>query len=428
MKHILKNVILGIWVLFPVVSYTAPFQAISTSISSNPAAVNSVAGNGALQTYLEEKVHITNDHGIQFGGMLLGDINDLFSGGIPDAKRWTNDDLLLFNITVDTEKIGAWKNGLFGVQYLKLYAQQVNEQAGAVEGYNSIVGVNPTSRSELYQIWYRHVLLNEKLIIRIGKSVPTTDFGNIISPIPLTLANDIPSVTGLIYTPVFINSSQLGVLPGYYNSAYGVTLNFVPVKSWYFNYGVFDGNLARGVQTGLNVLPTLNGSYFHIAETGAAWLLKKNAYPGKAGIGGWYEDGLVQAGALSEQNAAGFYLFGSQRLWYTTSENDFSGISGFYQYGFNNSDVLPVSQYVGAGLTAFGLVPKRHDDSFGVGASVGWLNDNIFSRATEVMYQGYYQAKITNGLYLEPAVTYLPTPGASQSAAWAGTLRAILLF
>ncbi|MCW8400470.1 carbohydrate porin [Legionella sp. PATHC038] len=415
-------------VFITVVTQAAQTQETSTSISSNPAADTAVTGNGALQDYIEKTLDIKNNYGFRFGGMLLGDANKLFSGGIPYAKHWTGDELFLFNVTLDTEKMGAWKDGLFGAQYLQLDAQQVNQQAGSIEGYNSIVAVNPIRRSELYQFWYRQELFDKKLIVRIGKSVPTIDFGNVIRPVPLTLSKDMPSLTGLIYTPIFINSSQLGVTPGYYNSAYGVTVNFVPVKSWYLRYGVYDGNLARGIQTGLKVWPTLNGSYFHIAETSAAWLLKQNSYPGKIGVGGWYEDGLVRSGTLKEKNTSGVYFFGSQRLWYKYSENDFRGISGFYQYGINFSNVLPVNQYVGGGLTAFGLIPKRDVDSMGVGASLGWLNKRNFSRATELMYQAYYQAQIMNGFYIEPAATYIPTPGAGTPAAWTGTLRALLLF
>jgi len=415
--------------------FTQPAQseAATVSISSNPAAVYKNSGNGALQEFIEKKLDIKNDHGISFGGLLLGDVNYLFSGGIPNAKRWTYDSLFLFNVSVDTEKMGAWHDGLFKAEYLKVYSQEINEQAGSVLGYNSIEDISPTCRSELYQLWYRHQFFHEKLIVRIGKSVPTIDFGNVIRSIPIVLEVPIHSMSGLIYTPIFINPSQFGVLPGYYNSAYGVTLNFVPVKNWYLNYGVFDGNLARGVQTGLKISPTLNGSYFHIAETGAAWILGKNSYPGKMGIGVWHENGLVQNGSLSEHNASGLYLFGSQRLWYLNSKYDIQGISVFYQYGINNSSVLPVNKYVGAGLTVFGLSPlgfspRRADDSMGVGVSLGWLNKRIFSRATELMFQGYYQAMITKGLYLEPALSYLPTPGASRSAAWAGTFRALLLF
>ncbi len=46
------------------------------------------------------------------------------------------------------------------------------------------------------------------------------------------------------------------------------------------------------------------------------------------------------------------------------------------------------------------------------------------------MFQGYYQAYLFQDTYLEPALTCIPTPGASKefSAAWAATLRLITLF
>jgi porin len=102
----------------------------------------------------------------------------------------------------------------------------------------------------------------------------------------------------------------------------------------------------------------------------------------------------------------------------------------FYQYGVNNSSALPFRQYLGAGLTAFGLVPPRPEDSMGTGGALSWLNQTSFNRETEFMLQFYYQAKIVNSLYLEPAFSYIPTPGAGTNLnpAWAGTMRAIFLF
>ncbi len=48
----------------------------------------------------------------------------------------------------------------------------------------------------------------------------------------------IPAVSGLTYTPVFVNPTLLGVMPGYYNSAYGLTTSFAPTKSVYIPYGL----------------------------------------------------------------------------------------------------------------------------------------------------------------------------------------------
>jgi porin len=66
----------------------------------------------------------------------------------------------------------------------------------------------------------------------------------------------------------------------------------------------------------------------------------------------------------------------------------------------------------------------------GIGIAYSWLNQNIFNRHAELMYQGYYQCQIVSAFYLEPAVSYISTPGDDKnlSAAWAGTLRGILVF
>ena len=60
---------------------------------------------------------------------------------------------------------------------------------------------------------------------------------------------------------------MIGAMMGYYNPANGVTINFTPTKSFYVNLGVYDGNRARGVQTGISP-PMFNGYYFNIGEVG----------------------------------------------------------------------------------------------------------------------------------------------------------------
>ena len=281
-------------------------------------------------------------------------------------------------------------------------------------------------------MWFRQELFDQKLILRLGKTVPTFDFGNVVKPIALNQKSEsIPAVSGLLYTPLFVNPTMLGVIPGYYNSAYGLTVNFAPIKKWYASYGVYDGNLARGVQTGIKVGPTFNSSYLNIGETGLVWLLGKQSLPGNIGVGVWHQTGPIKSPpAIHDIGATGTYLFGAQRLWFRHPGIDNSGISAFFQYGINNSSALPFKKYTGAGFTAFGLIPSRSDDSLGFGGALSWLNQNLFKRHTELMFQAYYQAKIAKALYLEPALSYIPTPGDSRvlGPAWAGTLRAMLFF
>jgi len=406
--------------------------ASATSISSNPAAVNIVSGTGEAQRYIDSKLGIKDTHGITIGGTWIGDGNQLFSGGIANADRTTFNSLLLLNLTVDTEKFNGWPGGLFGIEVLQLNSQNTNAQAGSVQGYNSIPGPPPLDRFQLYQLWYRQEFFDKKFILRVGKTVPTYDFGNVVKPVALDKGDPtIPAVSGLIYTPIFINPSMLGTLPGYYNSAYGITMSFAPIKEWYLSYGIYDGNSASGQQTGLHATPTFNGAHFQIAETGLAWLIGKNKLPGTIGAGIWHQHGKLKSSPpISENNATGYYLFGSQRLWYKDPGINSSGISGFFQYGLNNSNAMLINKYAGVGLTAFGLIPKRLDDSIGVGAAYSWLDPHNFNHSNELILQAYYQAQVIKGVYLEPALSYIPSPGANDSRnnAWAGTLRAIVLF
>ncbi|MGV3740199.1 MAG: carbohydrate porin [Gammaproteobacteria bacterium] len=404
--------------------------ADDSSISSNPAAVNVTVGSGVLQQYIEKELGIQDNRGVALQGAWMGDTNQLFSGGIPDAKLNTDNSVLLLNLNIDMERFTHWRGGVFNAAFLQQNAQNTNAQAGVFQGYNSLPDIPPFNRSELYNLWYQQALFNQTLFIKIGKTVTTLDFNNVIKPDALEPGRpNIPAVTSLMFTPIFINPAVDGIMPGYTNSAYGITLNFTPIKQWYLSYGVYDGNLAQGKQTGLTG-PTFNGSYFHVAETGAAWVLGKHKRPGNIGVGIWRQTGLIKQQTFSEPNASGLYAFGSQRLWYKNPGLSTEGISGYYQYGVTNSTVLPMTQYMGCGLTAFGLIGNRLDDSLGLGTALSWLNKKRTNRSSELMFQIYYQAKVTREIYVEPAISYIPTPGINTDykSVWSGTIRGILLF
>ena len=123
-------------------------------------------------------------------------------------------------------------------------------------------------------------------------------------------------MSGLLCSPIFVNGSMIGACLGYYNPANGVTVNFTPTKSFYVNLGVYDGNRARGIQTGLSP-PMFNGYYFNIGEIGVNWLLGEGNHPGQFGIGLWRQTGvLIRSAASRQDGTGGFYLFGSQRVAY----------------------------------------------------------------------------------------------------------------
>ena len=416
-------------------------EAGSSSISANPAAVNIVAGTGALGRILG----LDKESGLRLGGLWVGDASGVLAGGRKPGN-WGLNGLTVVDLSLDMEKRYGWRGGMIGTEFLQYSGRQTNNLAGAFPGFDSLEVTPPLVRQELYQLWYRQAMFDDRLIVRIGKSVPTYDFGNVVKP---ATAGDpttaIPAVSGLIYTPIFVNPTMLGVIPGYYNSAVGLTATVVPTDRLYLSYGFYDGNGALGRQTGLEG-PHFNGYYFHIGEVGYSYRAGPQRKPGNIAVGLWGQTGMLRAANNSMvPGAQGVYLFGTQRLWFQHPGRDSSGVSGFYQFGANNSNALLARQYFGAGLTAFGLVPGRPDDSFGCGLALTWLNTSAgasqaffpdalaataFLRPSQLMFAWYYQWKISDGCFFQPTLTYIPTPGENPyiPGALAATFRLIVLF
>jgi porin len=400
----------------------------SSAIAGNPGAVNIVAGTGQLGRLLG----LDPESGLRLGGVLVSNGNYLISGGNAPGTTSFND-LLLTDLDADLDKLAHIPGASFGAALLRFDGQLTNQQAGIVTGYNGLTGAPPLDRTELYELWWRQSLFSDQLVVRIGKTVPTYDFGNVVRPVPVQdLSLRIPGVSGLLYTPVFVNPTILGALPGYYNSAYGVTATVAPTQRFYVSLGGYDGNVARGEQTGLQAAPTFNGYRFQIGETGTAWLLGPANLPGAFAIGAWDQTGTLSApqGTVTQNGTHGVYTFASQRLWRGNGDGDARGVSGFVQLGANDSRTMLATRYVGLGVTAFGVVPGRPMDSLGAGVAWSRLNHNPDLRPAEALLQFYDQIRVFGSVYLQPTLTLSPNPGekTARAPAIAFTLQSTVLF
>ena len=406
----------------------AAAEDATQGIAGNPGAVDVEPGTGELGRL----IGFGPDSGVRLGGVLVSNGNYLASGGnSPGAASFNN--LFVTGLDADLDKLIHVPDAMVGAALLQFDGQPTNKQAGVVTGYNSLQGAHPLDRTEFYELWWRQSLFADTVVVRFGKLVPTNDFGNVVRPVPVQDPSlKIPAVSGLLYTPIFVNPTILGFLPGYYNSAYGVTATLAPSKSWYLSLGTYDGNGARGVQTGLETLPTFNGYRFQIGEIGAAWLLGSQGLPGAFAVGGWDQTGKLTLkkypmGFITQDGAQGVYMFASQRL---CSGAGGDGVSGFIQFGVNDSrTTLFATRYFGLGLTGFGLIPGRPGDSLGAGLAWSELNQNRRYRADETLLQAYYQILVKSAFYLEPALT-LSTPGerSASQPALAFTLQSTILF
>ncbi len=395
--------------------------------SSNPSPVDHI-GTG----YLFEKFGLKEDKtGLRIEGFWICDGDQLLSGGIPHKKKTTFNNLVQLEASFDTGKVSNWKGGMFAVEFLQLNGSNTNANAGLVQGFEGLIESAPLTRTELYQWWYRQEFLGGKLITRIGKSTPNYDFNAVNNLFPKNDQRISPTASGVIYGTIFVQGSLTSFLPSYYNSAFGANVFYFPQDNFYLSLGAYDGNKARGEQTGMKG-PQFNGYYFFISEMGYSWA---NAnLPGRIAVGLWDQTGKLTHSTeetnISEQGAQGVYLFGSQRLWWKDKAKANSGLVTYLQLGINNTKVLPINKFFGWGLTAYGLVPRRLKDSFGLGISLAGLNKITNPRLNEWVFQTYYQCCLYGTLYLEPVVSYIPKPGAVANlpGTWATTLRLLARF
>lgn len=411
----------------PAASLPSKVSSQGLSVSTNPSTVNIFPGTGELGELIFQR---DADSGVRLGGILVSDGDVTLTGGV-GSQDWSGNNLVVVGLDLNFEKLNLWKGGSFGVAYLQFNGMDSNGRAGVVQGFDSMPVVPPfTNRSEFYEVWVRQEFFDKKLILRVGKTVPTYDFNNVTRPVPVQdETRAIPGVSSLLFSPIFINPVNIGVMPGYYNSAYGITANIAPTDNYYLSLGAYDGNLANGTQTGLKWGPQFNGYYFYVAETGGCWFLGEQRKPGNIGIGGWIQTGKLSISHVAEQNGAqGVYLFGAQRVWFKKPGVDDSGISIYWQLGYNHAKTLPINRFVGAGWTAFALT--RPKDSFGFGLAWSWLNHRLFTRKSELMLQAYYQAHCFHTTYLEPVLSYIPLPGGGNDLPQtvAATLQMITLF
>lgn len=392
--------------------------------SGNPAASDSIVGTGELGKWLG----LGEDSPVRIGGIFLGNITQQISGGTDSGTTSFNGSAIL-GLGIDLEKAMAWPGAFFEVEVLQFNGQPVNQTAGSVQGINSLEATSPLSRTELYQLWLNQTFNDGRISFRVGKLIPSMNFGSVVRPL-ITQTNPqlFPSTTSLMYTPVFVSPSMLGFIPGYYNSAFGIYgswnswgtsfENGTDAHGWYVQAGLYDGRGAQGVQTGL-VGPDFSGALFEVIEVGGAWSQFpgiSNLGVGSLAVGAWHQSGpLTAPGGATEAGTGGIYGYLVQKLGTFRDDPNINGVMGFLQGGWNNSSTAIMNASVGFGLTFIAPFADRPLDSYGLGFSWAELNDSPAAgygfNSYETMIQFYGQYHLFSNYFLQPVITILPTPG-----------------
>ena len=404
-------------------------EATPVGVPASPASVDPVPGTGALGRWLG----LPADSPWRLGGVWVGNGTDQLGGGSANPGGLGLAQQFLLDLSLDLDRSIGWDGAKVWVQGLQVNANPTAALAsGSLQGSNSLVTPPPLDRTELYSYALSQFLFDKQVRFLVGKLVPSTDFGNVVTPDDVERDSPywVPGISSLTYTPLYAMPTMLGRLPGYPNSALGASLLLQPKafnRDVYFKAGIFDGRGGTGVtdpvQTGL-AMPSLSGPLFSIAELGGAWSLGPRLKPGAIGVGIWNQGGPLNCGETandcSESSAMGGYLIAQQRLVNFRYPHDNSGISSFIQAGWSPAKSNLFTTSIGGGLTVFAPMKSRPLDSYGVGVSWAKINEQgplgAIANPSELMLQLYGQIHLVSTLYLTPSVTVLPIAGEKGAA------------
>ena len=147
--------------------------------------------------------------------------NRLTSGGL---KPYTDlgERNFGFNTALDMERLFPFAP----IPGAELYSGMVQyeggrgpQYAGSVQIYDSVNAWSDKYhyRLELYEVWWRQRLFDDKLIVKVGKINGAAEFDQVLSPptIPQEPSRASWTISDLLYAPVGLNPTLFGRLPAW---------------------------------------------------------------------------------------------------------------------------------------------------------------------------------------------------------------------
>jgi len=349
---------------------------------------------GGYRTRLEER-------GIFIEGDFTLDHSHNFDGGISRGSATRH--LLNINLTLDTEMLGLWAGGTFFINFQNIAGPGIGDEVGDVQGLDNL---DADGRTQISEIWYEHVLLDQKLRLKVGKFDANSEFAFVDNG-----GEFLNSSMG--FTPtIFVFSS-------YPDPAFGFSAFVYPTESIYAGVGLFDGAGQEGIATGPRGPSTLFGGpadMLYMAEAGVTWSLSDDALDGRLGAGVWLHDGdFTKFAGGTADHATGLYLVFDQMLWRENpgDDNDAQGLACFAQYGKASKSISAVVHHFGTGLAWTGAIPGRDQDVLGAGMTTVVLSDEPGSGFTddyETAFELFYRLQLTPffSIQARPSVHHQP--------------------
>ncbi|MDA0660049.1 MAG: carbohydrate porin [Planctomycetota bacterium] len=350
-------------------------------------------------TLLEERWHQAGPVTAQY--LYTGEVFNNTRGGIStkNATRYRgNFDLTL---SLDTGKACWWEGGEFFAYAQQSHGQTLTQSfVGDGQYYSNIDTGLDQNVTQMAEYWYQHTF-SEELSVKLGRQDANENFafadlgGDFINASFVTLAN-IP-------------------LPTWPYQTLGVSTLYQPTNKLRLGGGMYD----HGRDYAQWWTTTASRGMFFIGQADYQPCAEcKDAPLTLLRIGGWYtnSDTLTVDGAGVFEGNYGFYAT-LDRMLLTECEDPDQGLGTFLQFSWAPQDRNQVDLNYGGGLVYRGLLPRRNEDTIGVGLSVIEFSpdlDNLTGQTYENAIEVFYKARIKDGLNIQPDLQYIVRPSGTQ--------------
>lgn len=377
--------------LFQLTIMTSVFP-MALLADEEPEDIFGMTGNwGGGRSYLHK-------HGIDFLSFFKIDDTWNLHGGEKESDAKGNIEYVFdFSVKLSSEPLFHYSGGTLLADFRCHHGKNPTKQVGS---FVEVDEMEAPGFNDFYALWYQQTW--GRYWFQVGKSDAYDHF------------------SATEHSEFFINGGYTTIptiqfMPTYPDPAMSVLLSLGFCSNLSFTMGVFDGSTAIGYTTGNHGIigrffNHLDKHAFLIAEADATWS-SDNKYQGTLGIGGWKHTAKFdKINGGTQKGTAGPYATLDQVIY----QDKIREGAFFFIYGWANPKISNTHNYYGAGTTWKGLIPKRPEDTIGLGMSTTNFSNAKkaeFTEKFEIVYEVFYALQFTSWGFLEPDYQYIVHPG-----------------
>jgi porin len=330
-----------------------------------------------------------------------------------DGERRYLDQRFQATASFDTAAVGL-AGGTLAATFQSIGGDDGPGQDEPLQRYSSIAAPH---RDQLAELWYRQLLFDGALALKLGKADVSEDFAT--SAVAAPLLN-----RSFAYAP------SIFTLPAYPDPATGLSVA-VAYDGWHAKAGVYDGRTAAGEPTGPRWLHRPGAERFAIAELGASWGGGR-AGSGGIAVGAWHHTAtFARFDGGESDGTSGWYALLDGLLW-PAPGNAGGGISGFAEGGMADAHVTRFARHLAVGVVSSD--PAGVGRTGAIGAAATWVGtsreDGSGCDADELVIEGFLSYQVTAWMKVTPDVQWVSHPGGVLSATdrWTAVVRGVVTF